>query len=206
MNAINWVHVRAKLREAVLVLPHFFKNPVQGMRTIPQWDWPTILILQSAFAAGCAVLTSAMARSYLGVITGLIVGPMTQLSIVFICAGFFYYVIFFFFKREVPYRQVYLTLVFASIPALVMNILSPILPVAEVLGVAASLLLLYVAFVDTFYLERVKARNLLAAIMAIYLAGWVTQMLQSRKASKSMHLKATPASLDILEKEFKDED
>lgn len=202
MNTINWTLIRARLKEAILVLPHFFRNPVQGMRTLPAWDWPTILILQSAFAAICTMLAQAVARSIFGVITGLIVGPIVQLSIVAIGAGFFYYVFFFWFRREIPYRQIYITLVFAAIPAMIVNILHPLLAPAPILGVIASMALLFVGFVDNFYLDRVKIRNLLAALTIIYAACWAVQMVGTTKATKRQHMRATPESLDILEKEL----
>ncbi len=96
MKNINWTLIRARPREAILVLPHFFKNPIQGMRTLPVWDWPTILILQGAFAAICAILTSAVARNLLGMFTGIVIGPITQMLLISISAGFFYYIFQFF--------------------------------------------------------------------------------------------------------------
>lgn len=202
MNNVDWTLIRARLKEAILVLPHFFRNPVQGMRTLPAWDWPTILILQGAFAAACTILAQAVARSLLGVITGIVVGPIVNLLLTAIGAGFFYYVFFFFFRREIPYRQIYLTLVFASIPAVIVNILHPILPPAPLLGVVAAMGLLFVGFVDNFYLDRARVRNLLATLTLVYAACWAVQLIGTTKASKRQHLRATPESLDILEKEL----
>lgn len=202
MKNINWVLIRARLQEALLVLPHFFKNPIQGMKTLPAWDWPTIIILQGAFAAICAILTSAVARNLLGMFTGIIIGPITQLLLISISAGFFYYVFLFFFKRDIPYRQIYLTLVFAAIPAIIVNIVSPILPPAPILGGAASLGLLYVGFVNNFYLDRIKIRNLLGALMVIYCATWAVQLFKSSSRFERMRERATPESMDILEKEL----
>src|ERR1700722_13618494 len=105
---LSWPHVKARLKEAILVLPHFLRNPVQFMRNLPSWEWPEMLILQAIFAAACAILTSAVARNVLGVVTGIVVGPITQLLIVGISAAFFLYLFMFYFHRELPYRQTYI--------------------------------------------------------------------------------------------------
>lgn len=202
MKNINWALIRARLMEAVLVLPHFFKNPIQGMRAMPAWDWPTIVILQGTFAAACAILTNIVARNLLGVITAVVVGPLTQILLVSIAAGFFYYLFMLYFKREIPYRQVYLTVVFAAIPAAIVNIVSPVLPPATLVGAAASLSLLYVGFVDNFFMDRVRIRNILGALMAAYLMFWAVQMVGRNTRQERHREKATPESLDILEKEL----
>ena len=172
------------------------------MRTLPAWDWPTILILQAAFAAGCAVLANAVARNWLGMFTAIVIGPVTQLLVISICAGFFYYTFMFFFSREVPYRQVYLTLIFAAIPAVIVSILTPIFLAAPLVGGAASLGLLYVGFVDNFYLDRTKIRKLLFGLMLVYIVCWAYQMIGTTNRHERMREKATPESLDILEKEL----
>jgi hypothetical protein len=202
MNTINWTLIRARLKEAILVLPHFFKNPVQGMRRIPDWEWPEILILQSIFAAICSMLTNAVGRHWLLMILGLFIGPITQLILVSLAAGIFYYVFLFWFQREISYRRIYLQLLFASVPALIVNILSPILPPVFLIGLAAALILLYVGFSENFALERKKLQKLLGGIFAIYALFWMVQLINRISHHDRMHVKATPESLDILEKEI----
>jgi hypothetical protein len=202
MMNVNWPLIRARLKEAVLVLPHFFKNPVQGMRHLPDWQWPEMLILQAAFAAICAVLTNAVGRHWLLMLTGLIIGPLTQLLVVSISAGFFYYIFLFFFKREIPYRAIYLHLIFAAVPALILNILSPMLPPVLLIGASASLLLLFVGFVDNFHLDPARLRKLLGGLLAIYATMWIIQMIGSTSRHHRLRERATPESLDILEKEL----
>lgn len=202
MMQLNWTHIRGRLQEALLALPHFFKNPVQGMRNLPNWDWPEILILQGAFAAICAILTSAIGHNYLGIVVGIVIGPLTLFLLSSISSGFFYYVFLFYFKKEIPYRQIYINVMFAAVPALILNIISPLLPPALLLGIATSLLLFYVGCIDNFALEPVKIRKLLAIIMVTYAVLWVAQMIGKSTRHERLREKATPESLDILEKEL----
>ena len=203
---MNWPHLRARLKEAVLVLPHFAKNPVQGMRQLPDWDWPTMLVLQGAFAAICAVLSNLIERDIIGAITGVIISPIAALLITAVFAGFFYYTFLFFFKREIPYRQIYLVLVFAAIPSQVTVVVASLIPPIVLIGVLGSMLLLFVGFTENFHLERLKTRNLLIGMTVIYLAFWGLQLFNYTSKHERMRLKATPESLDILEKELKFEE
>lgn len=202
MKNINWTLIRAKVKEAVLVLPHFFKNPVQGMRTLPDWDWPEMLILEGAFAAACAFIGNLIARNIIGMITGIVIAPLAALIALGIGAGFFYYTFKFFFQRDIPYRQIYQTLVFASIPLIIVGIISPLMPPIVLLGCAAMMMLLYVGFTDNFHLERPRIKKLLIGLALLYAVSWAVALLRTTSRHERMRLKATPESLDILEKEL----
>src|SRR5665213_3977944 len=112
MSKINWAQITLKLREDIVILPHFLKNPVQGMRNLPHWEWPTILILQGAFAMICSVIANFIERDFFGLITGVVVAPLANYIIAGIAAGFFHYLFLFVYKREISYRQIYLNVIF----------------------------------------------------------------------------------------------
>lgn len=206
MRNIDWVHLRARLKEGILVLPHFFKNPVQGMRTLPDWDWPTMLVLQGAFAAACAVIGNLLERDIIGMFTGIILAPLASIVVLAVGTGFFYYTFMFFFRREIPFRQIYLHLIFAAIPSQLTAVAATVVPPIILIGVAASMYLLFVGFTDNFHLEREKVKKLVIALGVIYGIFWAAQFVSYSNKHDRMRLKATPESLDILEKELKFED
>jgi hypothetical protein len=202
LRNINWTLIRAKVKEAVLVLPHFFKNPVQGMRMLPDWDWPEMLILEAAFSAACAFIGNLIARNLLGMITGIVIAPLATLIALGIGAGFFYYTFKFFFQRDIPYRQIYQTLVFASIPLILVGIISLLIPPIVLLGCVGMMLLLYIGFTDNFHLERPRIKKLLIGLTLLYAVSWAVALVRTTSRHERMRLKATPESLDILEKEL----
>ena len=202
MLDINWPIIRAKLKEAVLTLPHFIKNPVRGMRMLPDWDWPTILILQAAFAAICGVLGNLLDRNILGMFTAIFLAPLGGFLVIGIGAGILYYIFMFGFQREIPYRQVYLHLFFAALPVSIVGIVSGIVPPIIIVGAAACMLLLFVSFVDVFQLERSKSRDLLLVMFGLYFIFWATQLVRTSNSHQKLLMKATPESLDILQKEM----
>ncbi|MGE3683006.1 MAG: YIP1 family protein [Bdellovibrionales bacterium] len=202
MVNLNWTHIRARIKVAALALPQFAKNPVQGMRNLPDWEWPEMLALQGAFAASCAALANLVERNFLGVITGLIIAPLANYMVIAIGAGFFYYVFLFFFQREIPYLKIYQHVLFASLPIMLVVIVGSLLPPLFLVAGAAALTLMYVGFVSNFQLERKKLSRLLMTLMGIYLFWWAIQMVNFSTQKESHRMKATPESLDILEKEL----
>ena len=185
-----------------MALPHFLRHPVNGMRALPDWPWLEILCLQSLFAAACAALGNVIARHYMGIALGLVLGPIVNIVGYTIYAGFFYYVITLAFGRPVTFRAVYLNVAFSSIPMMLTNIIAPLFPLALTLGIAASLTLLYFGLVSNFGLERVRVRVLLASLMALYFLTWGVTLFTVHQRREHLRVKATPESLDILEHEI----
>jgi len=199
---IQWSLLRQRLREDILALPHFFRNPVQFMRNLPDWEWPTILILQGAFAIFCSLLANFIERDYFGLITGIVVAPIMNYLLAAVAAGFFHYLFLFVFKREITYRKVYIHVLFASVPLCIVSTIAFLLPPLILLGMAAGLMLLFVGFVDNYQIPRKPLSRILFTILAVHLVYWGYQQFQVTSRHKSSHQRATPESLDILEKEL----
>ena len=206
MNKINWDLLKQKLREDILVLPHFFKNPIQGMRSLPHWEWPTILVLQGAFAIACSTLANLLERDILGLVTGILIAPLMSYALVAVGAGIFFYIFHFAFHRQIPYRQIYQHILFAGIPIGILSIVMFALPPLLLLGSATSLFLLYVGFTDNLHIPAKPLRQILAVFLAVHVFYWGFQQVQTSTKHKTLRQKATPESLDILEKELNRED
>lgn len=199
---IDWALLRSKLREDILALPHFFRNPVKGMRELPHWEWPTILVLQAILAAACSIIANFIERDFFGLFTGIIVAPVINYLMVVIASGFFYYLFLLGFKREIPFRQIYLHVLFASIPLAIVSTIAFLLPPLMLVGMAAALMLLFVGFVDNFQIPSRPLRKILIAILSVHVLYWGFMQLQSSSKHKTLRQRATPESLDILEKEL----
>lgn len=202
MKDLNLQVLREKLREAILILPHFLKNPVATMRALPDWDWATMIVLQAAFALICSVLGNVLERDIWGLVTGFVVAPIRIVILTGVVAGCFYYIFKFFFHREIAYKAIYLHLVFAAIPAQIVAILHFVFAPISLIGLGASLSLLYIGFSDNFYLDRVRLKKMMLSILAVAAVFWILQTVRMISHQDALHIKATPESLDILEKEL----
>ncbi len=200
---IDWDRLKLQLKEAALTLPNFFKNPVQGMRSLPDWQWSEILILQAIFVISCSTLANLLQRDLLGLITGIFISPLTALVFSTVGTAFFFYLFKFASHRDLSFRLIYMHLLFASIPLMVVTVIAHLLPPAMIIGAIASAALLYIGFVANFKLPEKHVRNVIAALLAIYTVYWLLVLINNTRSHKSMRLRATPESLDILERELK---
>jgi hypothetical protein len=198
----NWVEIKAKLREDVLTLPHFLRNPVQGMRNLPNWDWPTLLILPPAFALACGMLKNLIDRDLIGFFLDIVVSPVASVVVTGLIAAWFFYGFKFVFHLEVPFRSIYTHVVFAAIPTQLTNIGTKYLPPVNVLGLAASIYLLHTGFTHSYQLDSRKLKKLFIALFSIYCLWWAAQIFKATYRHDGMRSKALPESLDILEKEL----
>lgn len=202
MSKFNWQDIKFKLKEAIFALPHFFKNPVQGMRELPHWDWPTLLILQMAFALFCGELKNMIERDIIGFFTDIVISPLAAVAVTAIISGWFYYGIKFVFGREVSFHSLYTHVVFAGIPAQISYIVTKHFPPVNILGLAVSVYLLHVGFVHNYQLDKGKLKKLFIGLMVLFTTWWAVQFVSMNVRRDSLRQKATPESLDILEKEL----
>lgn len=191
--------------QALLALPRFLKNPIQGMKDLPEWDWPVILALQAALGLICGMLAAFLSGSLILIITSIIIAPLSTLAMNLILSGFFYYTFLFFFKSEVSFKLIVTHLLFASIPVLICNVVSPVIPFVGVIGVIASALLLYVGFRENLRADDKKLKILLGGLVGIYILSLIFQLVRFHRPDQDLKIRATPESLDILEKELQSE-
>ena len=202
MKSYDWQNVRLRLSEALRFVPQFARHPVRGMRALPDWDWPTILILQAALAATTGSLSSLIARNWTLMVTSLVVAPVTYVVVNAAVAGVFYGLSKVMFKRDVPFRQIYLSSVLASAPGHLILVLSALFPPLMLVGAVAWAILIYQAFTVKFHLPRAGVRNLLALFLVIYAGLTVRQFLNTKSHRVYLKERASPESLDILEHEI----
>ncbi len=201
----KWVWQEWKLRffEAGKILLQFIKNPIEGMRHLPNWDWPFLLVCQAIAAAASGVAAGIVSGSVSRLFAGLIFVPISNALVTAVLAGFFYYTFSFVFQQPSTFQRIYVNLVFAQIPSLVLFAISPLLPPLALLGPAATGILLLVGFVDNLGLDRRRITRLLLGMYAVFVVFWILNTISQRRSVEAFRDRATPESLDILEKEMK---
>lgn len=204
-TSFDWSRFRLALHQAIRTLPFFLKNPVEGMRQLPDWDWPTLITLQAGLAGVCGLLGGIVERHFLSAIVSLFILPIVANAMNFILSGFFFYVFLFYFHRSIDYRRIYTHLLFASLPVLLISILSGLVPLIGLVGLGGACLLLIVGFTFNFGLPLKQTRNLLFTMFLAYAAMLLVQMITWHGGKEKLRVRATPESLDILEKELKDD-
>jgi len=198
-----WQEWKTRFFEAGRILLQFVKNPIEGMRHLPNWDWPFMLVCQAIAAAVAGVAAGIVSGSIARLFTGLIFVPISNALVTAVLSGFFYYTFSFVFQQPTSFQRIYLNLVFAQLPSLVLFAISPILPPLALLGPAATGLLLLVGLVDNLGLDRRKITRLLLGMYAVFVIFWIFNTISQRRSVEAFRDRATPESLDILEREMK---
>lgn len=201
-SPINWKLIKTELFDSLKVLLGFAKNPVQGMKVLPEWSWSKLLILMGGFAAICGILRGVVNRSFLDIISGVLVYPVSALLMISIFSGLFYYTFMFFYKRQLSYQRIYTNFTFAVLPSVLLSTISYLVPPITLLGSAVTGLLLVVGFVENFRLPRKSVTKLIAGIFLIYVIIWIFSTISFQQKKEEFRMKALPESLDILEKEL----
>jgi hypothetical protein len=199
---LSYTHFKEIFLQALYALPRFLKNPIQGIKDLPEWEWPVVLALQAALGLVCGLLAALLSGSVLLIITSIFIAPISTVVMNLILSGFFYYTFLFFFKIEVSYKLIVTHLLFASFPVLVSNIIAPLVPLIGVLGVIASAYLLYIGFRANLNADEKRLRILMGGLVVIYILSFAGQMVRFHQPDQTMKTRATPESLDILEKEL----
>lgn len=195
---------KIRLKNAGHLLLQFARNPVEGMRQLPDWDWPFLLTCQAISGAAAGVCAGVVARSFTQIFTGLIFVPITMALITGVAAGFFYYTFGYVFQRPASYHKIYTHLVFAQLPALAILIISPVLPPLSLLGPLAAGFLLLAGFVDNLGQDKRKTFKLLAGFYAAIVIFYIFNSINYRRQIETFRDQATPETLDTLERELND--
>lgn len=174
------------------------------MRNLPHWDWPFMLVCQAIAAAAAGVLSGVVARSFGGIFAGLIFVPITNALLTAVLSGFFYYTFAYVYNQPQNYQHIYTHLIFAQLPALAVFILVPALAPLALFEPLVAGLLLYVGFVSNLNIDKKKLAKLLMGLYALFFVFWIINSISSKNQTEAFRGKATPESLDILEKEIKD--
>jgi hypothetical protein len=202
IESLKWDRIKTEVIDSLKLLLTFAQNPVQGMKTLPNWPWLKLLILMGAFAAACGFLRGIVNRSFLDTLSGLFVYPISTLMMLAIFSGLFYYIFLFFFKREVSYKKIFTHLIFATLPAVLLSTVSYLLPPITILGSAIIGLLLLVGFVENFQLPKQAITKLMIGLFLVYFIIWIFSTISFQQKKDEFRMKALPESLDILEKEL----
>lgn len=186
-------------------LKSFLKNPIKEIRTLPEWEWRTLMAISFIFGAASGSLHGLFSGSFLGFIYGLIFFPILLSISYLIISGFFYYFFLFFLKTEVSFIKIITLMILSNIPFLASYIISPLASPLSLIGIAASGILLIVGFVDALHLPKNIIVRLVGALLAFHFIMWIWSHIQiSQQSSIRQNKSIERQNLDILEKEIKE--
>ncbi len=162
-----------------------------------------LVVFYSGAAAACGFIGGVLSTHIAQMFSGLIFMPIMWLIAGFIASGLIYYTLTFFFHRTPPFRQISTVVVYASMPAIVLSIVSRWVPVISVVGLLISGLLLIVGISENFQVNRLRVAKFVGALYVLYLGFFIYNSIkfQAEKEKYKSSI-ATPDSRELLKHEF----
>lgn len=201
-QSLSWTKYKAQLREIALFLPHFLRSPIEGMKSLPNWDWLTIISLEVLFAATVGLVSGLFRGTFLSIVFQPFTSALSALFIGFAGAGLFYYFILFYLNRKPDFLRLYTMVSIAILPMIALRVLAFIGSPISLIGFAITCLLCSVGLVENFAVQRRLAIRLLGSIYLLFAIVWATGVIISSRDRVELKQDVTPETLDILEKEM----
>lgn len=194
--------LRTELNDILRFLPAYARNPVDAIRSAPEWSWPAMISLQLGLAMLSGVVAGLFSFSFVNFLLGLIVFPLTSLLQVAVLA---FFLLTFFALAHHTYlnrRRLLGLIILANIPYVVLHAASGIASPLDLIGFGLTCLLLIVALSEHFRIERKLLLKLLGGVYAVFCVVWAgTQWRNSERADR-LEDRALPRSIESLEKEM----
>ncbi|HEX4924698.1 MAG TPA: YIP1 family protein [Bdellovibrionales bacterium] len=204
-GAAVWQNTKSRLRDILTYLPLFLRSPVASIQRVPDWDFVNALLLLVLITIPSGILGGIFARNIMTILWGIFLLPFITVFITAILAIGFYYTFMALFRAQVDPAKLFLTIVLASIPFLVLRILVPVIPLFSLIGVVLSAVLLTVGVTDNFNLPKQKVFKLMGGLIAVFFIFWIVQTIQSSRR-KTDYSKEIPAeTLQQLKEELEKE-
>lgn len=186
----------------IVATKHFFlnylKNPVEAVRRLPDWKWPTIVITNVLTASGSGALAGLVGANALQIAIGAFLFPITSTLSMIVAGSFIYYSSLLFFGKTPAARPLFTLLVIAHFPFMIFHTVSRLLPPIDLLGLAFTFLLLIVGLVDNFKLPRKGTIRLISAVYLVFFLVWIGTQISSFRKFESFN----PQSLDRLQQQY----
>jgi hypothetical protein len=161
------------VKELMEYLIEFVKNPVEKIKTLPDWNWGSLFLLHLVLSVISGVLAGALKINLLRVAAGLFIMPVVATTTALLMAMFLYYYFQFFEKRTESFRKLFTLVVLSSIPFYFFQIVSEYFSFISVIGFAMTSLLGMVGLCENFKVEKQRASIVAGFLFVLVFLTWL---------------------------------
>ncbi len=201
--ALDIPRLRAELDDILKFLPSFFANPVEGVRTAPDWSWPALLSLQAGAAAVSGVVGGLVSMNVWRFLGGLFLFPIISLIQVAVISFFLASYFALAHSTYLERKRLAGVVVVANLPYLALHVISGWVPLIDLIGFLTTCALLVVGLSEHFRLERKDLLRLIGGIYLAFFLVWATSQYRNSKRADEYRVLSAPKSLDRLESEIR---
>lgn len=163
----------------------YMKNPIKGIKNIPDWDWATLILVQCFVSLCSGVLAGILQLSFFAFLAGLIMVPIVSLVTAIVSSIFLYYTFLLLAQRELPARQLFTLVILANIPFFIFQTIAPLFPPITLFGFFFTAFILIVGLSENFNLDKKLVIRVIATLCVIYLLIWAWGRIDSYLLEKN---------------------
>ena len=162
------------LKALIHELIEFVKNPLQKIKALPDWNWPSVFAVQLLLALGSGILAGIIKLNFYRVLYGLFLMPVVTTLSALLLALFIYYYFQFFENRSENFRKIFILVILSSIPFYLFQIVSEYFAPISLIGFGFTSLLGIVGLCENFMVEKKRATFLVGALFVIVVLAWIS--------------------------------
>ena len=161
------------LQSMAQTIINFLKNPIEGIKRLPDWSWASLIICMVILSMISGILSGLIPPNFYRILGGFVLSPFVGVASGMVGALLIYYYFQVFEKRTVPLRKVFTLILFANVPFFTFQIVSEILPPITLVGFAFAAMLLAVGLTENFQLEKKRSIRLAGILFAVIFFLWL---------------------------------
>lgn len=155
----------------------YLKNPLEGVRQLPNWSWSTLLVTTLIISMATGMLSGVLAGQFLRIVAGATITPIIGITLSLLGSLVIFYYFQVFEMRTVSLQKLYTLMLFANLPFFIFQIASELIAPISLVGFAFTALLLVVGLTENFSLEKRKSIRLVAIFYAVFAILWIINLM-----------------------------
>ncbi len=173
-------------RELVNRILRFLRNPIQEIASLPDWEWPTLIIVTVVSAMASGILSGLIPPNFYRIMAGMILSPMVSLIMTTVMSVFFYYYFQLFENRTCSLRKIYTLVLFANIPFYIFQTIASLVWIITPVAFAFTAFIMVVGLVENFQMEKKRAMRLIGIILGAVVVIWAWNRIDLGRLDRTM--------------------
>lgn len=160
-------------------LADFVRSPIQIIKKLPPFDWVQVLLLQTIVASISGFSAGALSGSLLSMFGNILFYPISSILLHSLGAIVLQFLLKHSQNLDLNFLSLYFLLVVVNIPAFALRVLTGLgMPVAPI-SLAVSMMLLTVALVEVYKLEKNKVLKWMAIFYTGFIIVWIAHRVST---------------------------
>lgn len=160
-------------KDVLLYIGNYLRHPIEKIKTLPDWNWPVLLITLVSLSMASGILTGLVPPNFFRLMGGIVISPIVGVVTTTLGALFIYYYFQVYEKRTCSLRKIFTLILFANIPFFIFQVGSELLPPITLVGFAFTAMLMAVGLTENFQMDKRRALRLVTILFAIVFIIWL---------------------------------